>query len=74
MLISISVGFILTYSAGVPTGKATVLVSLESDHASSLKFDVRLDPVTQNGEDITVNFFSPDIKNNGTFYTDSNGL
>jgi hypothetical protein len=71
---SISVGLICIYSAGVPTGKATVLVSLDSDHTSSLKFDVRLDPVIQNGEDITVNFFSADINNNGTFYTDSNGL
>lgn len=28
----------------------------------------------QNGDDVTVNFYSPDIKNNGVFYTDSNGL
>lgn len=33
-----------------------------------------LDPMEQNGEDVTVNFYSPDIKNDGTFYTDSNGL
>lgn len=33
-----------------------------------------MDPMEQNGDAVTVNFSSPDIKNRGTFYTDSNGL
>jgi hypothetical protein len=31
-------------------------------------------PLSQQGFEVTVNFKSLDIDNNGTFYTDSNGL
>jgi hypothetical protein len=58
------------------SGKSTVMISLEPD-SSILKFEVILDPMTEdldNDKEITVNFFSPSIKNGSEFYTDSNGL
>jgi len=42
-----------------------------------IEFDVRTDQIDvtdQLGKDLTVNFYSPDIDNQGVFYTDANGL
>jgi lysosomal alpha-mannosidase len=42
-----------------------------------IEFDVRTDEISVKdgyGKDVTINFFTPDVDNNGKFYTDSNGL
>jgi hypothetical protein len=52
------------------------MISLEPD-SSTLKFEVTLDPMAEEldqNKEITVNFYSPDIRNNNEFFTDSNGL
>ena len=52
------------------------MVSLEPE-SSILKFEVILDPMVEkldNDKEITVNFYSPEIKNGNEFYTDANGL
>lgn len=69
-----SFGFICSNVSGASTGTAQVLISFDSSKASTLTFKVMMDPMEQNGEDVTVNFYSPDIKNNGVFFTDANGL
>jgi hypothetical protein len=38
-----------------------------------IKFQVNLGSIPMDQE-VTVNFFAPEIVNNNTFYTDSNGL
>ena len=55
-------------------GNATVRISIED--LPILKYEVKLYDLPQDGDsghEVTVNFHS-DLKNNGTFYTDSNGL
>lgn len=47
------------------------------DDMSILKFDVELFGIpnnTETAQEVTVNFFAPEIKNDGVFYTDSNGM
>jgi hypothetical protein len=54
----------------------TVHVREDSDF-KALKFDVdmgSLPQTTSKGYEVVVIFGSPQIKNNNTFYTDSNGL
>ena len=56
---------------------AQVQVSLNSNTPDALRFDVTLDKMLVNnevGQEVTINFISPDIKNGDTFYTDSNSL
>ena len=52
-------------------GDATVRVNIDS--SSTLKFDVLLGSIPMNRE-VTANFYTPEIDNENTFYTDSNGL
>ena len=52
-------------------GDATVRVNIDS--SSTLKFDVLLGSIPMNRE-VTANFYAPEIDNENTFYTDSNGL
>lgn len=62
-------------------GDAVVNIKIMQSHfmdddMSALRFDVELYSLPDNkevGHEVTVNFHS-DIYNNGTFYTDSNGL
>jgi hypothetical protein len=55
---------------------ATLLVSIDAD-LGVLKFDLDLDslpPIDSNGTEVIVNFKVTSFNNNGTFWTDSNGL
>lgn len=57
-------------------GDALLTISV-MDLMPALKFDVVLFKMPQNpnvGQEVTVNFHAPGIKNKGVFYTDSNGL
>lgn len=56
-------------------GEADVRVSLDSTLAL-IKFDVLMYgiPMTNQGQEVTVNFHAPKVRNGGVFYTDSNGL
>ena len=50
-------------------------MTVSLDHwTRTLKFDVKLAPLTMEDREVTANFYSPQIDNNSTFYTDSNGL
>lgn len=56
-------------------GKAIVVVSLQD--LPVVRFDVKLYGLPKTvkfGQEVTVNFRAPNIDNNQTFYTDSNGL
>ncbi len=52
-------------------------MTITLDALDLIKFDVELYGIPQRkhtGQEVTVNFYAPNIKNNGIFYTDSNGL
>lgn len=55
---------------------ATVRISFHPDQRQVLKFNVNLGALRQRpyGEEVSVWFKDHSIKNNGTFYTDSNSL
>lgn len=58
-------------------GDAIVKISFAEKDLDVLKFDVKLFGIPENqnvGQEVTVNFHAPELKNNGVFYTDSNGL
>jgi hypothetical protein len=57
-------------------GDAVVTITLDKD-LPIMKWEVELYALPENagvGHEVTVNFFAKDIKNDGVFYTDSNGL
>lgn len=56
-------------------GDAVVVISI--DNLALLKFDVELFGLpnqSTTGHEVTVNFYAPNMDNEGVFYTDSNGL
>lgn len=57
--------------------RAIVHVTIDADF-KAVKFDVDLgglpSPLVSDGNEVVVNFHVSDFKNNGTFWTDSNGL
>lgn len=58
-------------------GEGDAVVTITIDNLALLKFDVELYGIPQNarvGHEVTVNFYAPEVNNNGVFYTDSNGL
>ena len=67
---------ILTYT-GTEDSPGDALVRITIDELAFLRFEVELYGLPENrwvGHEVTVNFFSPDIDNLDTFYTDANGL
>ena len=65
-----------TAQESLTQGNAVVTITLD-DVLPVARIDVELYGIPENqavGHEVTVNFISPGLNNNGVFFTDSNGL
>ena len=67
----------VVYFQGADNTEGDAVVTISIEDLAVLKYDVLLYSLPNTkltGHEVTANFFAPNIKNNGVFYTDSNAL
>ena len=67
----------VVYFSGADNTEGDAVVTISIEDLAVLRYEVLLYSLPSTkliGHEVTANFFAPNIKNNGVFYTDSNAL